>query len=780
MFEDEDTGVSLARVGDGEDIRGIFGGGTSPGSEDEETSQEEQSEPESYVTRLTDWPNEPGIFDLSYDVTSTLNNRNYHAERIRRWRDMYHCRGEYSGYTGDRDHDTKRSTVQPKLVATQAEWRIAMLSEPFLSTDDVFEVNPQNTSSIKAAIQQSTILNYQWRTQLDKVALINKLVRILCIDGTAVLRVGWDTQEITEEVVEPLYQLNNPNPFNMQALQAQLQTGLQMKQQAPDLYDATMDDQTKIMVMVYESSRELVEPVQVGTQTVEKSRMVRNAPMVEVCVPENFYVDPSCEGDMDKAQFVARTFATCRGWLEASSVNYQNLDEVAWEAGETRASAEYEDVTDPTYEASDSTRHKCIATEYWGKWDIYGNGTLVPIVATWIGQTLIRLEENPYPDGKPPFVFISYTPQPYSVYGTPDAELTIANQRIIGSTMRGIIDVMAKSSAGQRGISKGALDEINFQRFQDGHDYMFNPGVNMQSAIYTHDFPPMNPTSLNLIQQQMAEAEALSGVRPFQGTVDSPNVSSVMQSSLGSIDASAIREADILKRISNGLVQIGKKIVAMNELFLTPKDVVRITKDKFVPIDTDNLSGEFDLSVSIQTQAQNSAKSKGLLFILQTCGPQMDPEMHKLILGEAARLLGLNALAQSIEQYEPQPDPSAIQKQQMDAAMVQANIAKLGASAQKAQADAAHKQAQTTELVNNTRSLNQGYDTIIKALVGNRKKDDLPPDVANAVTLVQAMQRQTQQQQAQQAMQQAQAQQQQQQAALQANAAQQSQEGDLQ
>ncbi|MFR7882255.1 MAG: hypothetical protein ACLU5J_12890 [Christensenellales bacterium] len=36
--------------------------------------------------------------------------------------------------------------------------------------------------------------------------------------------------------------------------------------------------------------------------------------------------------------------------------------------------------------------------------------SLVPFVATWVGDTLIRMELNPFPDEKLPFVLVQYLP----------------------------------------------------------------------------------------------------------------------------------------------------------------------------------------------------------------------------------------------------------------------------------------------------------------------------------------------------------------------------------
>lgn len=716
--------------------------------EPDETPQPEPAEEEEEPTgapsffvqgSLTDWKNEPSIWDFRGDVEMTLNQRSFHHGRIQNWRDMYHCRGKYSGFNGDYDHDTKHSTVQPKLIAQQAEWRIAMLSEPFMSTDDMFDVNPSKKGSIASALQQTTVLNYQWRNQIDRVNLINRMVRILCIDGTAVLKVAWDTQEVEEDIEVPRYQaITQLPPARQQVLIQQVQALIQGQQANPSLYEADTPESLKLMVEIYQASGQIAEVVKIGTEMRREVRIIRNTPLVELCPAENFFVDPSCAGDIDKAQFIARTFATCRGWLEASSVNYQNLDKVSWSSGNVHADPYYADSTDPSYDAEDETRHQCVATEYWGKWDIHGDGTLVPIVATWIGDTLIRLEENPFPDGKPPFVFISYTPEPYSVYGVPDAELTIDNQRIIGATTRGIVDMLAKNAAGQRGISKDALDSLNFDRFQRGEDYQFNPGVNMANAIYLHDFASVNPSALQMLQRQQMEAEALSGVRPFQGSIDSPNPTSVMQSGLGALDAAAIREADIMKRIARGISMVGRKIISMNALFLEPDDVEKITGQPYVQPTVEDIRGSFDLSVNVQTQAQNAAKAKGLMFVLQTCGPNLDVSMQQFLLGQICRLQGLTAVAQSVENYQPQPNPQEAAMQQSKINLANAQAQKFGASAVKSQADAQHKQVQTQQLFLGTREQSQGVQDVVKSFLKGGKPDEGKPNVGDAISLIQA------------------------------------------
>lgn len=44
----------------------------------------------------------------------------------------------------------------------------------------------------------------------------------------------------------------------------------------------------------------------------------------------------------------------------------------------------------------DPARKRITAYEYWGNWDINGDGTKTAIVATFVGSTMIRCELNPF------------------------------------------------------------------------------------------------------------------------------------------------------------------------------------------------------------------------------------------------------------------------------------------------------------------------------------------------------------------------------------------------
>jgi hypothetical protein len=108
-------------------------------------------------------------------------------------------------------------------------------------------------------------------------------------------------------------------------------------------------------------------------------------------------IDPTCQGDLDKANFVIYSFETSYAQLKKEN-RYFDLDNIRESNVSPEDNINSQLGQDYTFHFKDKPRRKFVAYEYWGFWDITGTGVLEPIVATWVGDTLIRMEENPFPD----------------------------------------------------------------------------------------------------------------------------------------------------------------------------------------------------------------------------------------------------------------------------------------------------------------------------------------------------------------------------------------------
>lgn len=700
----------------------------------------------SQPNRLTTWTKEPSVLDLAQDFENAKLNQGDHIEKIKKWRAIRDITGKYKPPV-----IRGRSSVQPALVRRQAEWRYSALTEPFLGSDKLYDVSPVTFEDQEAATQNELVLNWQFRTKLNHVKFVDEYVRTTVDEGTCIVRLGWVRETQEEEIEVPVWDYLEPQ--NMLDLEG-LYTAQMAYQNSGDLELADIpEDAVKAFDYHRETGRyaKAVKSDRVEVQI--NLKVTKNQPTLQIMNPENVFIDPSCEGDLDKARFIVVSFETSKAELLQDG-RYKNLDKVVIGSNTPLSQPDHVTETPNSFNFQDDLRKRVVAYEYWGLYDINGNGKLVPIVATWIGSELIRLERNPFPDGKPPFVVVNYLPVKRSVYGETDAELLEDNQRILGAVTRGMIDLMARSANGQTGMAKGMLDAINRKRYDMGLDYEFNPVQHPSNGIIEHKYPELPKSSLDMLQLQNQEAEALTGVKAFSGGMSGNAYGDVAAGIRGMLDAASKREMAILRRLAKGIQEIGAKIIMMNQVFLSEEEVVRVTNKEFVTIRREDLAGQFDLMVDISTAEIDNAKAQDLGFMLQTIGPNMDFGVIKMILSEIAELKRMPALAEAIKRYEPQPTPlqqaeveraqAEVQKLLKEIEKIDSEIEKNIALARKAQSEADMADLEFVEQetgVNHERDLQKQREQakgnenleITKALLKDRKPEEKPGDVMAAI-----------------------------------------------
>lgn len=681
--------------------------------------------------KLTSWKNEPTIEVLKRDFEASKQTHIVQANKVIRWNDIRNVTGKSKPVK-----IKGRSSIQPKLVRRQAEWRYPALSEPFLNSEKIFQVNPRTFEDLDAAKQNEILLNYQFDVKLNKVKFIDDYVRTVIDEGSCIVQVGWERLTTKEKQVVPVYSYY---PAEDEEALAILNQALELKQKNPREYNENINEAIKASIDY--SQQNGGEPVlahQVGEQEVLVDKVIENRPTVEILNTLNVYVDPTCNGDLDKALFIIKSFETNQAECKKAGI-YKNLDKVNWAGNNPNSDGDHYTSADENFN-EDLIRKKVVAYEYWGFYDINGTGSLTPIVATWIGSVMIRMEENPFPDGKLPFVIVQYLPVRNSVYGEPDCELLEENQQIMGAITRGLVDILGRSANAQQGFAKGMLDPLNKRRFENGEDYEFNPNLSPQTGYIEHTFNELPQSVLAYVQMLNADAEALTGVKSFSGGMSGDAYGQVAAGIQGAIDAATKRETAILRRLAYGVSEIGNKIIAMNAIFLSEEEVIRVTNKQFITIKREDIKGNFDLKVDINTAEVDQAKAQDLGFMLQTLGPNMDPMITMKILAEIADLKRMPTLAEELRNYQPQPDPIEEAKRQLEVEEEKAKINFITQRANKLIADTNKVNVETNQIASGAQQsfelakqaaqarANQNLE-ITKALVKNRKPDEIQGDI---------------------------------------------------
>lgn len=613
--------------------------------------------------KLTKWTNEPTCQDLKNDYD---NSSSFHED----------YKAKLLQYAEDRDGGKKinsrpgKSTARPKVIRKNAEWKYPKLEDPFLNTEDMFEIRPRTWEDTKAAEQNALLLNYQWSTKIDKIKLVNDIVRYLVDEGTVIVKTGW---EVVEEMVtvmqdEPVY--------------AGPEESLKLMEQAVNSGQMTLEE--------FQSRMMNGEPMQIGVKQVEVEvpKIVKNQPKYEVCNNANIIIDPTCEGYLEDANFIIHEYDTSLAELkkeeyykdpetgEVSGV-YKNLDLIKDNVGEIKYD-EHKSESYNEFKFTDKARKKLTAYDYWGYWDINGDDVLVPIVATWVNDVLIRLEENPFPHKRLPFSIATYMPVKKEVTGEPDAELLRENQESIGKLTRAAHDITAEQAVGQEFIDETLFPSMSVrQQYEKGNTVYYRAGMNPKNAIYKKDIQPVPSTVFNMIQWQQADAESLTGTKAFSGGISGNSLGDSVGGVRSALDATSQRELSILRRLSNLFKDMARLTIAMNQAYLSEEEVIRVTNEEFVTIRRDDLAGEFDLKIDVSTPEKDEDTANKLNMLLQTNAANMDPAEARIYRAKIAKLWKQPDLAKAIESYQAQPDPVAQQIQMMQLEKAKLELAML-------------------------------------------------------------------------------------------------------
>lgn len=617
--------------------------------------------------RLTDWAKQPTLAELKQDVEDAKSHHDAQVSHISDVLDHMYLRG-----AAKIPKRKARSSIQPRVIRKNAEWRYAALSEPFLSSPNIFDVKPVTWEDRAAARQNELLLNHQFNNKIDKQQFIDNMVRAAVDEGTAIVKIGWEHLTKIEQKEVFTYSLNEDTSDETVQQLMQLE---QLMQASPSEY-AEVDEGWRLAVEEFAATGIPYSPEVVSSEMVDEEVVVKNQPVLELCDYRNVVIDPTCAGNITNAMFIEHRYESSLSALKADG-RYHNLEYVSVEGASPIGEPDYAPTAQGTknFNYQDKPRAKFVVHEYWGYRDIDGSGIVQPIVAAWVGNVMIRLELNPFPGGELPFVTIPYLPVRNEIRGESDGSLLIENQQIVGAITRGMVDTMAKSANGQTAWAKGALDITNKRRMESGEDFEFNPGNDPRNAMIQLQYPQLPSSAEYMIQSANADSESMTGVKAFSSGIGSQALGDTATGIRGALDAASKRELGILRRLSAGVVKIGRKIIGMNAMFLSAEEVIRVTNENFVKVRRDDLQGQFDLSLTISTAEEDNAKAQELAFMFQTLGNNVDWGITSMILGDIADLRKMPDLAERIRNYQPQPDPIAEQKAQLELMLLQAQIA---------------------------------------------------------------------------------------------------------
>lgn len=617
---------------------------------------------------------------LRADLTNAIPYHDEWKEKRAKWVK------EYNGEPYGNEVEGKAKVVS-RDIKNAAENQHASIIDPFVSDPDMISCAPVTFEDRPAAKQATILLNYQFCRRFKRYNFIADSFKVFQREGTVIGKVSWIYREKETTVQEPILELQ---PVMGQA-------GIEYQQ------------------------------VVTGYKSVKKMVKAENRPDVELCNNNFVYIDAAAENDIDNAQFLIYEYKSNYSKLSQQGI-YEDLDKIDVENSNPpvdEATITYNSKdTNASVGIADKPRKELTVYEYWGNYDLNGDGIAEPIVCVWVNDTIIRLEPNPYPNGEIPFVVAAFNKDPFSIRGIAHAENIGTDQKIKTGIKRAILDTLDASTNGQKGTKVQTMDPLNLRKFQAGEDFEFKGEA---KDIWVGKFAEISPSILNFYGLVSNEIDTQTGVTKNN---KGPGASALGSPQNDMLDAIGHKEVDISRNYAeNFLVPILRKWHAMNGMFLDEEEVVRLTNDEFVEIKRDDLLGEIDIQINIATATVNLQKSKDLAFIYQTTAQTMDNGMRTILMAEIARLGKMPDLAKRLEEYQPQQDPLMVEKQQLEIEKLKAEIAERSSRAQENGVDMRLKSANASLAEAKARSTHSAADVtdlnFLKEQDGSKRMEDL-------------------------------------------------------
>ena len=583
--------------------------------------------------------------NLKADKSSSDTNKAYWDDKREVW--IMESNGEPYG----NEVKNKSSIVDRSIKKTEV-WQHATIIDPFVSNPDIVRCGEVSSDDDPAADQAEALLNHFYCRDFDRYNHTSESFKILQREGTVIARVGWEYEEQEIEVQVPVQQ----------------------------------------MVQVMGPQGPMMQPQVVGMRTEMQMLPVINRPTAENRDNKTMWVDPTEKQNISKSQFVIEHFRASLSDLKREGV-YENLDDLVPESNEYQEGDDdtYRDSDVDSFSFQDKARKELDVYEYWGNYDIDDSGITQAIVCTLVGNTVIRLEENPYPDQEVPYISAALDPEPFSINGRPNADLQSNDQKILTSIDRSMMDTLDSSTNGQRGFKEGTLDPANERKFKAKKDFKFQGEA---PAIWEGKYAEFNASVLNFYEMRKQDTQELTGIRPFAGGQGSLGSATQAQMSLGAV---AKKEVDVSRNYAeNFVIPLLRKWLSMINEFLDPEEVERITGKPYVKPDPADMSGKMDIRIEVATAETDMKKAQDINFMMQTNGPSLDFEARKILMVEQAELQKMPTLAAKLDAMQPPPpDPLEQELKMLEIELKKAEIAERQSRAQENQIDMRLKESQT-------------------------------------------------------------------------------------
>jgi len=261
---------------------------------------------------------------------------------------------------------------------------------------------------------------------------------------------------------------------------------------------------------------------------------------------------------------------------------------------------------------TDEARQEVYLYEVYGLYDSDGSGVLENLKIYLLGNTILRMDENPY--GTAPFIVLRDIEDTHKFSGIPMAELVEDLQRLRTFLIRQMADNMAQLNNATLMYDPSKVSQADIMNNVPGRNIRVKPGTRVADAIVPLQAMPFSPESFNLLGYTGEMGEQRTGIsKSFKSASDQYNQTATGQ--MTAINQASQRVRQIAKIIASSLADLFRAMVMMNKKFLEEEVWIRLFENNFVNITRDDLEGRMDMNLNVVMGA--AARQQQILNLQQ-------------------------------------------------------------------------------------------------------------------------------------------------------------------
>ena len=622
-----------------------------------------------------------------------------------------------------------RSKVVSSDVMDAVEWIMPSLMRIYFSSD-IVSCEPIGEEDTEAAERVAALLNYQFLRRGNGFTAAYKWFKDALVYGLGVLKITWEDRERTTSFREselpqsefealssdPKVRVRRfeeapPIPPDEATLQQMMQSVLSQlpPEMPPEQQQAVL---AQAMQQMMQQMPKVFRNI-VGTQRV----MDYSGPVYEVIAPEDFYYDPEAEELADARFAIHRVFRSpdYLRRMEDAGV-YSNVQEALerQSAGKRDVQADAEKLErfadqdrsapwDQTVGIEDEQKRAPVEVwEWWGDFDPEDDGRMEPYVITVANEVVIRCEPNPYDHGETPFEVLRPILDVHKFEGISIADLVKEFQDVKTSLRRQILDNISWQNNGMWEVARsGGVDLESLKNPRPGGIVR----VDIAGSIRPLTPPPLQQGPYMAMEFEQTQAEQRTGVTRYNQGLDAKSLNKTATGVTAIMGASQQR-LELIARLfaETGVQRTFVKSLALNRQFMNDQFVARLY-NKPIEINRDDISGQFDILVSVGISAGQQEMRQQQLMQLLNMGPGlsqtgvMTPDnvyevLCKLLQGWGFKdfqryasdpqfvqqmQMQMQSLQQQLQQMQQQLQQSQAQTQQMGAILQHPAVAPVAA-----------------------------------------------------------------------------------------------------